>query len=78
MMPAATVAALLPDAGGFDPAGKPTMLRSGSLAPGELVAFPNLWVIFNLGAGVDALMADSSLPKVPLVRVGGRRPHRPG
>jgi glyoxylate/hydroxypyruvate reductase A len=26
-------------------------------------------VIFNLGAGVDALMADSSLPKVPLVRV---------
>jgi len=26
-------------------------------------------VIFNLGAGVDALMADTSLPKVPLVRV---------
>ena len=26
-------------------------------------------MIFNLGAGVDALMADSSLPKVPLVRV---------
>jgi glyoxylate/hydroxypyruvate reductase A len=26
-------------------------------------------VIFNLGAGVDALMADPSLPKVPLVRV---------
>ena len=38
-------------------------------APGELAAFPNLQVIFNLGAGVDALMADSSLPKVPLVRV---------
>jgi glyoxylate/hydroxypyruvate reductase A len=38
-------------------------------APGELKAFPNLRVIFNLGAGVDALMADSSLPKVPLVRV---------
>ncbi len=38
-------------------------------APGELAAFPNLKVIFNLGAGVDALMADSSLPKVPLVRV---------
>src|ERR1700732_654102 len=37
-------------------------------APGELAAFPNLRVIFNLGAGVDALMADSSLPKVPLVR----------
>src|ERR1700680_5218574 len=38
-------------------------------APGELAAFPNLRVIFNLGAGVDALMADSSLPDVPLVRV---------
>src|ERR1700736_419568 len=38
-------------------------------ARGELAAFPNLRVIFNLGAGVDALMADASLPKVPLVRV---------
>jgi glyoxylate/hydroxypyruvate reductase len=37
--------------------------------PGELAAFPNLKVIFNLGAGVDAVMADASLPKVPLVRV---------
>jgi glyoxylate/hydroxypyruvate reductase len=37
--------------------------------PGELAAFPNLRVIFNLGAGVDALMADTSLPDVPLVRV---------
>src|ERR1700737_3774264 len=37
--------------------------------PGELAGFPNLRVIFNLGAGVDALMADSSRPKVPLVRV---------
>jgi glyoxylate/hydroxypyruvate reductase A len=37
--------------------------------PGELAALPNLQVIFNLGAGVDALMADASLPKVPLVRV---------
>ena len=37
--------------------------------PGELAAFPNLKVIFNLGAGVDALMADKSLPNVPLVRV---------
>ncbi len=37
--------------------------------PGELAAFPNLKVIFNLGAGVDALMADRSLPDVPLVRV---------
>jgi glyoxylate/hydroxypyruvate reductase A len=38
-------------------------------SPGELAGFPNLRVIFNLGAGVDALMADKSLPKVPLVRV---------
>jgi glyoxylate/hydroxypyruvate reductase A len=38
-------------------------------APGELAAFPSLRVVFNLGAGVDALMADSTLPKVPLVRV---------
>jgi glyoxylate/hydroxypyruvate reductase A len=37
--------------------------------PGELAAFPNLKVIFNLGAGVDALMADTTLPAVPLVRV---------
>jgi glyoxylate/hydroxypyruvate reductase A len=37
--------------------------------PGELAAFPNLKVIFNLGAGVDALMADQTLPSVPLVRV---------
>src|SRR2546430_6252740 len=37
--------------------------------PGDLAAFPNLRVIFNLGAGVDALMADKSLPDVPLVRV---------
>jgi glyoxylate/hydroxypyruvate reductase A len=58
---------LLPQAA-FDPAEvhyaavwKPT--------PGELAAFANLRAIFNLGAGVDALMADASLPKVPLVRV---------
>jgi glyoxylate/hydroxypyruvate reductase len=36
---------------------------------GELAAFSNLKVIFNLGAGVDALMADPTLPDVPLVRV---------
>ncbi len=36
---------------------------------GALSAFPNLRVIFNLGAGVDALMADPSLPRVPIVRV---------
>src|SRR5260370_6821890 len=37
--------------------------------PGELAAFPNLKVIFNLGPGVDAVMADQSLPNVPLGRV---------
>jgi glyoxylate/hydroxypyruvate reductase A len=37
--------------------------------PGELAAFPNLRVIFNLGAGVDALMADVTLPGVPMVRI---------
>ncbi|MGB6310015.1 MAG: glyoxylate/hydroxypyruvate reductase A [Steroidobacteraceae bacterium] len=58
---------LLPDAG-IDPAEvryaavwKPT--------PGALAAFPNLSVIFNLGAGVDSLMTDTSLPQVPIVRV---------
>lgn len=37
--------------------------------PGELAGFSNLKVIFNLGAGVDAVMADQSLPNIPLVRV---------
>jgi glyoxylate/hydroxypyruvate reductase A len=37
--------------------------------PGALAAFPNLDVIFNLGAGVDAVVADTTLPDVPLVRV---------
>ncbi len=58
---------LLPDAA-FDPA-EIHYAAVWKPAPGELAAFPNLRVIFNLGAGVDALMADSSLPKVPLVRV---------
>ena len=58
---------LLPDAA-FDPA-EVHCAAVWKPAQGELAAFPNLRVIFNLGAGVDALMADSSLPKVPLVRV---------
>ncbi len=37
--------------------------------PGALTQYPNLRIIFNLGAGVDALLADSTLPKVPIVRV---------
>jgi glyoxylate/hydroxypyruvate reductase len=37
--------------------------------PGALRLYPNLEVIFNLGAGVDAVLADKTLPDVPLVRV---------
>ena len=38
--------------------------------PGLLARCPNLKVIFNLGAGVDALLGDPTLPShVPLVRV---------
>lgn len=37
--------------------------------PGALSDFPNLEVIFNLGAGVDAVVSDLTLPPVPLVRV---------
>jgi glyoxylate/hydroxypyruvate reductase len=58
---------LLPDAS-FDPA-EVHYAAVWKPQPGELAAFPNLRVIFNLGAGVDALMVDSSLPDVPLVRV---------
>jgi len=36
---------------------------------GLLANLPNLEVIFNLGAGVDALMADADLPQVPIVRL---------
>ncbi|SDT42569.1 2-hydroxyacid dehydrogenase [Bradyrhizobium canariense] len=58
---------LLPDSG-FDPA-EVHYAAVWKPSPGELAAFPNLRVIFNLGAGVDALMADGRLPNVPLVRV---------
>jgi glyoxylate/hydroxypyruvate reductase A len=57
----------LPDAA-FDPA-EEHYAAVWKPHPGELAAFPKLRVIFNLGAGVDALMADKSLPDVPLVRV---------
>lgn len=58
---------LLPD-GALDPA---EVYYAAVWKPklGELASFKNLRVIFNLGAGVDALMADRSLPDVPLVRV---------
>jgi glyoxylate/hydroxypyruvate reductase A len=35
---------------------------------GALVGLPNLKLIANLGAGVDRLLADPSLPDVPIVR----------
>jgi glyoxylate/hydroxypyruvate reductase A len=38
-------------------------------APGLLVALPNLKAIFSVGAGVDHLLADPTLPDVPIVRV---------
>ena len=50
----------------------PRMVRYAAIwkpKPGGLRDFPNLAVIFNLGAGVDAALADPSLPDVPLVRV---------
>ncbi|WP_441238455.1 2-hydroxyacid dehydrogenase [Bradyrhizobium sp. 930_D9_N1_4] len=58
---------LLPDAS-LDPA-EVHYAAVWKPVPGDLGAFPNLRAIFNLGAGVDALMADQSLPDVPLVRV---------
>jgi glyoxylate/hydroxypyruvate reductase A len=36
---------------------------------GALAQFPNLRAIFSLGAGVDHLVADPSLPDVPIVRI---------
>ena len=62
--------------GGGDPAGV-HYAAVWKPVPGELASFPNLKVIFNLGAGVDALMADKTLPRVPLVRVSvGDLTHR--
>ncbi len=37
--------------------------------PGAFAPFRNLRAIFSLGAGVDALLADRTLPAVPIVRV---------
>ncbi len=47
---------------GFDPADiqYAAVWKPG---PGELAGFPKLRVIFNLGAGVDALMADPACRK---------------
>jgi glyoxylate/hydroxypyruvate reductase len=37
--------------------------------PGSLVQFTNVGVIFSLGAGVDHMISDPALPKVPLIRI---------
>ncbi len=55
-----------------DDSGDPADIQYAAVwkpAAGVLAALPHLRVIFNLGAGVDALIADPDLPKVPLVRV---------
>jgi glyoxylate/hydroxypyruvate reductase A len=59
--------ALIPD-DAIDPAGV-KYAAVWKPKPGLLGGFPNLAVIFNLGAGVDAVVADATLPDVPLVRV---------
>ena len=59
--------ALLPD----DPV-DPESVRYAAVwkpPPGILAGFPRLAAVFNLGAGVDAVMNDPALPDVPLVRV---------
>jgi len=52
----------------FDPA-EVRYVASWKHPPGSLAALPNLQVLFSLGAGVDHLIGDPLLPKVPLVRV---------
>lgn len=37
--------------------------------PGSLAGLPNLEALFSLGAGVDHLVGDPQLPKVPILRV---------
>jgi glyoxylate/hydroxypyruvate reductase A len=52
--------------------GDPAAVRYAAVwkpPPGVLASLPNLQAVFNLGAGVDALMADSSLPDVPVLRI---------
>lgn len=39
-----------------------------SPSPGSLAAMPDLSVVFSLGAGVDHVVSDPTLPDVPLVR----------
>ena len=56
-----------PDAG--DPA-EIDVAAVASLPPGRLKALPNLRMVVSLLAGAEALLADPSLPDVPIVRAG--------
>ncbi len=67
---------LLPDAA-FDPA-EVHYAAVWKPNPGELAAFPNLRVIFNLGASVDALMAGPLAARRAAGARRRRRPHRRG
>ncbi len=58
--------------GSYDPASV-TYAACWKAEPGLLATHPNVKVIFNLGAGVDALLADPTTPKfAPIVRVVDR------
>ena len=65
---------LLPDHGivsatqPFDPASI-RYAATWKHAPGSLAQLPRLEAIFSLGAGVDHLVSDATLPAVPLLRV---------
>ena len=41
--------------------------------PGLLAQCPELKVIFSVGAGVDHIMRDASVPDLPIVRFGRRK-----
>lgn len=54
-----------------DPAVDPAAIRYAVVwdpEPGRLAALPNLRVIFGSGAGVDFILRDPALPKLPIVR----------
>ena len=55
-----------PDAGRADEIDSALVWRP---EPGLLAALPALRVVFSLGAGVDHVFADDSLPDVPVVRL---------
>src|SRR5690606_3687027 len=57
---------LIPDIG--DPA-KIDYACAWKPPPGLLATLPNLRAIFSLGAGVDHLLSDPTLPDVPIVRI---------